>query len=110
MAKHWDNFSKHVCRTGIKNSSNAPLPTLEMEKMNLHCKLRVAIIFYYVPHFFKFSAILFIGDPIINDQIPSIHLEACITRASHKELKAHKTNSYKKTSTSLLLFDKTRGC
>lgn len=58
-----------------------------MEKINLHCNLWVAIIFYYVPHFKKFSAILFIGDRIVNDQIPSTHLEACITRASQKELK-----------------------
>lgn len=30
---------------------------------------------------------LLIGDPIVNDQIPSTDLEACITGASQKELK-----------------------
>jgi len=60
---------------------------LKWKTINLHCNLWVAIIFYYVPHFFKVGVILFISDPIINDQIPSTHLEACITRASQKELK-----------------------
>jgi hypothetical protein len=39
--------------TKLKNSSNAPLHSLEMENINLHCHLWVAIIFLLCSSFLK---------------------------------------------------------